>query len=45
VDPGAGEDPHRVGTVVAAGAGAAVELGGPGVGAAAVAGEVTDGVA
>ena len=39
------EDPHGVRMVVAAGAGAAVKVGGPGVGVAAVAGEVADGVA
>ena len=43
--PGAGQDAHCVGVVVAAGAGALVEVGGPGVGLAAVAGEVADGVA
>ena len=43
--PGAGEDADGVGVVVAAGAGAVVEVGGPGAGAAGVAGEVGDGVA
>ncbi len=45
VEPGAGQDADGVGMVVAAGEGLAVELVGPGVGAAAVAGEVADGVA
>jgi hypothetical protein len=45
VDPGAGEDADGVGVVVPAVAGALVEVGGPGVGLAAVAGEVADGVA
>jgi hypothetical protein len=45
VDPGAGEDSHGVGVVVAAGSGFGVEVGGPGVFVAAVAGEVADGVA
>src|SRR5215211_2456631 len=44
-EPGAGEDADRVRVVVAAGAGALLEVGGPGVGVAAVAGEVADGVA
>ena len=43
--PCAGENPDRVGVVVAAVAGPLVEVGGPGVGVAAVAGEVTYGVA
>jgi hypothetical protein len=43
--PGAGEDADGVGVVVAAGPGAVVEIGGPGAGAAGVAGEVGDGVA
>src|SRR6478736_2015190 len=45
VEPGAGQDAHGVGVVVAAGASAAVEVLGPGVGAAGVGGEVGDGVA
>src|SRR5690606_13518618 len=45
VQPGAGEDAHGVWVVVPAGAGAVVELGGPGAGVAGVAGEVADGVA
>ena len=45
VEPGAGEDADGVGVVVAAGDGAVVEVGRPGVGSAAVAGEVADGVA
>jgi hypothetical protein len=44
-EPGPCEDADRVGVVVAAGPGLGVEVGGPGVGAAAVAGEVADGVA
>src|SRR5579875_3172711 len=44
-EPGAGEDADRVRVVVAAGDGAAVEVGSPGVGADGVAGEVADGVA
>ena len=36
VEPGAGEDADGVGVVVAAGSGSLVEVGGPGVGAAAV---------
>jgi len=44
-EPGAGEDADGVGVVVASGAGAVVEVGGPGTGAAGVAGEVGDGVA
>jgi hypothetical protein len=43
VEPGFAEDPYAVWVVEAAGA--AVEVGGPGVGVAAVAGEVADGVA
>src|ERR1700760_1365787 len=38
-DPGAGEDADGVGVVFAAGAGVVVNLGGPGAGVAAVAGE------
>jgi len=45
VEPGAGEDSYGVGMVVAAGDGAVVEVGGPGVGVAGVAGEVGDCVA
>ena len=45
VQPGAGEDAHGVGVVVSSVAGALVEVGGPGVGVAGVAGEVGDGVA
>jgi hypothetical protein len=45
VEPGAGQDAYRVGVVVAAVAGALVEVGGAGVGVAAVAGEVADRVA
>ncbi|CCC45954.1 putative uncharacterized protein mb3249c [Mycobacterium canettii CIPT 140010059] len=45
VKPGAGEDAYGVRVVVAAGSGAVVKVGGPGVGSAAVAGEVADGVA
>src|SRR5512147_3050150 len=45
VEPGASEDAHGVRMVVAAGQGAPVEVGGPGVGAAAVGGEVADRVA
>ena len=45
VEPGSGEHAGGVGVVVASGAGLAVEVGGPGVGAAGVAGEVGDGVA
>src|SRR6266404_451875 len=45
VEPGAGEDADGVRVVVAAGDGLVVELGGPGAGAAGVAGEVGDGVA
>src|ERR1700683_5734167 len=44
-EPGAGKDADGVGMVVAAGAGSLVEVGGPGAGAAGVAGEVGDGVA
>src|SRR5579872_3604821 len=43
--PGAGEDADGVGVVVASGAGAVVEVGGPGACVAGVAGEVGDGVA
>ena len=43
--PCAGENPNRVGVVVAAVAGPLVEVGGPGVSLAAVAGEVAYGVA
>src|ERR1700759_3352700 len=45
VDPCAGQDADGVGVVVAAGDGAKVEVGGPGVGASGVAGEVGEGVA
>src|SRR5215207_9702808 len=45
VCPGAGEDADGVGVVVAAGDGSVVEVGGPGVGVAGVAGEVAQGVA
>src|SRR4249919_1487857 len=45
VDPGAGQDAHGVGVIVSAGARTAVEVRRPGVGVAAVAGEVTDRVA
>ena len=45
VEPGSGEDAYGVGVVVSAGAGLAVEVVGPGVGAAGVSGEVGDGVA
>ena len=45
VEPGAGQDAHGVGMVVAAGSGAVVEVGGPGVGVSAAVGEVGDGVA
>src|SRR5256886_2139169 len=44
-EPGASQDANRMGVVFAAGDGAAVEIGGPGVGADGVAGEVADGVA
>ena len=44
VCPGAGEDADGVGVVVAAGDGSGVEVGGPGVGVAGVAGEVAEGV-
>src|SRR6266699_684771 len=43
--PGGCEDAHGVGVVVASGAGAVVEVGGPGVGFAGVGGELGDGVA
>src|SRR3954452_15320430 len=45
VRPGACEDPDGVGVVVATGSGALVEIFCPGVGSAAVAGEVAQGVA
>jgi hypothetical protein len=45
VDPGAGQDAYGVRMIVSAGAGAAVELGGPWVCPARPIGEVTDGVA
>src|SRR4051812_48446077 len=45
VEPGAGEDAHGVWVVLAAGDGLVVEVRGPGVGSAGVAGEVADGVA
>ena len=45
VEPGSAQDADGVGVVVSSVAGVAVELVGPGVGAAAVAGEVGDGVA
>jgi len=45
VEPGAGQDAHRVRVVVTSGDGVVVELGCPRVGHAAVAGEVADGVA
>ena len=45
VEPGSGEDADRMGVVVSAGDGAVVEVGGPGVGASAVAGEIGDRVA
>src|ERR1022692_1452332 len=45
VRPGAGEDADGVRVVVSAGDGFAVEVGGPGVGVAGVAGEVAQGVA
>ena len=45
VEPGAGEDADCVGVVVSSGAGAGVQVGGPGVGVSAVAGEVDDSVA
>jgi len=45
VEPGAGQYAYGVGVVVSAGAGAVVEVGGPGVGSSAVAGEVADRVA
>lgn len=44
-EPGAGDDADCVRVVVAAGDGAAVEIGSPGVGADRVAGEVADGIA
>ena len=45
VEPGSGEDADRMGVVVSAGDGTVVEVGGPRVGASAVAGEVGDRVA
>src|SRR5215208_8365682 len=45
IQPCAGENPDRVRVVVAAVAGPLVKVGGPGVGVAAVAGEVTNNVA
>src|SRR5271167_2558382 len=45
VEPGAGEDADGVGVVVSSGSGAVVEIGGPRVGASAVAGEVADCIA
>ena len=45
VEPGACQDAGGVGVVVSAGAGAVVEVGGPGVGVARVVGEVADGIA
>src|SRR3954471_19741044 len=45
VDPGAGQDSDRLRMIVAAGDGALVEVGGPGVGVTGVGGEVADGVA
>lgn len=45
VEPGSGEDAYGVGVVVASVAGSSVEVGGPGVGVSAVAGEVGDCVA
>src|SRR5271169_6776473 len=44
-EPGAGKDADGVWVVVASGSGAPVEVGGPRVGSAGVAGEVADGVA
>src|SRR5579875_1795833 len=44
-EPGAGEDAYGVGVVVSSVAGSLVEVGGPGVGVARVAGEGGDGVA
>src|SRR5437762_650860 len=44
VCPGAGEDAHGVGVVAAAGGCLGVQVGGPGVGAAGVAGEIAQGV-
>lgn len=43
--PGSGEDTDGVGVVVASGAGAVVEIGGPGICSAGVCGELGDGVA
>jgi hypothetical protein len=45
VEPCSGQDPHGVGVVVVAGSGLLVEVGGPGVGVVAVAGEVDRGAA
>ena len=45
VCPGAAEDADGVRVVVAAGSGSVVEVGGPGAGSSAVAGEVAEGVA
>jgi hypothetical protein len=45
VEPGAGEYAYGVGVVVSAGAGAVVEIGGPGVGSSTVAGEIAHRVA
>jgi len=45
VDPRTGQDAYGVGVVVAAGDGAIVEVGGPGVGPSGVTGEVGNGVA
>jgi hypothetical protein len=44
VEPGTGEDAGGVRVIVAAGDGAIVEIGGPGIGSPGVAGEVADGV-
>jgi hypothetical protein len=45
VCPGSGQNADGVGVVAAAGDGFVVEVGGPGAGAAGVAGEVAEGVA
>ncbi len=45
VEPGAGQDAYGVLVGVVAGAGAVVEVRGPGVGVTGVVGEVADGVA
>jgi hypothetical protein len=45
IEPGAGEDPHGVGVVFAAGDRVVVDLRGPGAGVAGSVGEVADGVA